>query len=355
MYKNFFGFKERPFKLVPDPAYLFLSKSHEVALAHLNYAVIQGEGFVEITGEIGTGKTTLCRAFLENLDDKTKAAYIFNPKLNSIQLLKAINDEFGISSHADNTKDLIDSLNVFLIEEKSKGANVILVIDEAQTLDNEVLEQIRLLSNLETTKHKLLQIVLVGQPELEERLDSRELRQLGQRITLSSQLIPLSYKEAIQYIQHRISIASRKPSIKFAHAAYKAIYQYSSGIPRLINIVCDRALMTAYVHEQEKITGNIVKSAIKELAGRGNIKRYSFQNRKRAMAKIQMLDGERSESTDIFLTVDELSERLKVHKSWIYAQTRQTGPNAIPRIKVGKYLRFEWIEIEKWIMRQQGE
>lgn len=355
MYKNFFGFKERPFKLVPDPAYLFLSKSHEVALAHLNYAVIQGEGFVEITGEIGTGKTTLCRAFLENLDDKTKAAYIFNPKLNSIQLLKAINDEFGISSHADNTKDLIDTLNVFLIEKKSKGANVILVIDEAQTLDNEVLEQIRLLSNLETTKHKLLQIVLVGQPELEERLDSRELRQLGQRITLSSQLIPLSYKEVIQYIQHRIGIASGKPSVKFARAAYQAIYRYSSGIPRLINIVSDRALITAYVHEQEKITGDIVKAAIKELAGRGDIKRYSFRSRKRAMTKIQMLDGERFESTDIFLTVDELSERLKVHKSWIYAQTRQTGSNAIPRIKVGKYLRFEWIEVEKWIMRQQSE
>ncbi|MBW2252053.1 MAG: AAA family ATPase [Deltaproteobacteria bacterium] len=355
MYKNFFGFKERPFKLVPDPAYLFLSKSHEVALAHLNYAVIQGEGFVEITGEIGTGKTTLCRAFLENLDDNTKAAYIFNPKLNSIQLLKAINDEFGISSHADNTKDLIDTLNVFLIEKKSKGANVILVIDEAQTLDNEVLEQIRLLSNLETTKHKLLQIVLVGQPELEERLDSRELRQLGQRITLSSQLIPLSYKEVIQYIQHRIGIASGKPSLKFAHAAYQAIYQYSSGIPRLINIVSDRALVTAYVLEQQKVTGNIVKSAIKELAGRSDIKRYSFQSRKRAMTKIQMLDGEGSESTDTFLTVDELSERLKVHKSWIYARTRQTGSNAIPRIKVGKYLRFEWIEVEKWIMRQQGE
>jgi excisionase family DNA binding protein len=193
----------------------------------------------------------------------------------------------------------------------------------------------------------------VGQPELEERLASRELRQLGQRITLSSQLIPLSYKEVIQYIQHRIGIASGKPSVKFSRAAYQAIYRYSSGIPRLINIVSDRALITAYVHEQEKITGDIVKAAIKELAGRGDIKRYSFRSRKRAMTKIQMLDGERFESTDIFLTVDELSERLKVHKSWIYAQTRQTGSNAIPRIKVGKYLRFEWIEVEKWIMRQQ--
>ncbi|MBW2011384.1 MAG: AAA family ATPase, partial [Deltaproteobacteria bacterium] len=191
MYKNFFGFKERPFNLVPDPAYLFLSKSHEEALAHLTYAVVQGDGFVEITGEVGTGKTTLCRAFLESLDDDTKTAYIFNPKLDSIQLLKAINDELGINSDADNTKELIDSLNLFLIEKKTQGKNVILLIDEAQNLTREVLEQLRLLSNLETTKQKLLQVILVGQPELREKLDSHELRQLGQRISLSCQLIPL--------------------------------------------------------------------------------------------------------------------------------------------------------------------
>ena len=289
MYNNFFGFEERPFKLVPDPDYLFLSKSHEVALAHLTYAVTQGDGFVEITGEIGTGKTTLCRAFLEHLDDNTKAAFIFNPKLNSTQLLKAVNDEFGISSQADNTKDLIDILNAFLIEEKSKGTSVILVIDEAQTLDNEVLEQIRLLSNLETTKHKLLQIVLVGQPELEERLDSHELRQLRQRITLSSRLIPLSYNEVIQYIQHRVDIASRTPGVQFTRNAYKAIYQYSNGIPRLINIICDRALITAYVLEQKKITGNTARKAIKELSGKGDVKRHGFMNRKSVFALASVL------------------------------------------------------------------
>ncbi len=289
MYKNFFGFKERPFKLVPDPAYLFLSKSHEEALAHLNYAVIQGDGFVEITGEVGTGKTTLCRAFLESLDNNTKTAYIFNPKLNSIQLLKAINDELGISSDADNTKDLIDSLNSFLIEKKAEGKNVILLIDEAQNLTKEVLEQLRLLSNLETTKQKLLQIILVGQPELGEKLDSHELRQLGQRISLSCQLVPLSYKEVIEYIQHRINIASRKPGIKFARAAYRSIYQYSRGIPRLINIVCSRALLTAFSLNKQRITGKIARASIMELAGRGDIKHYSLQKRKKAILFFSVL------------------------------------------------------------------
>ena len=185
MYKNFFGLREKPFKLVPNPVYLFLSRSHEEALAHLNYALTQGDGFVLITGEVGTGKTTLCRAFLDDLKENTEAAYVFNPKLDSLQLLKAINDEFGIDSDADNTKDLIDVLNVFLMRKKAAGCNVILLVDEAQNLSKPVLEQLRLLSNLETNTHKLIQIILVGQPELAEMLETYELRQLGQRITLS--------------------------------------------------------------------------------------------------------------------------------------------------------------------------
>ncbi|MEE8553855.1 MAG: AAA family ATPase, partial [Desulfobacterales bacterium] len=289
MYKDFFGFKERPFNLVPDPVYLFLSKSHEEAMAHLTYAMIQGDGFVEITGEVGTGKTTLCRAFLENLDKNAKAAYIFNPKLNSIQLIKAINDEFGISSEADNTKGLIDTLNFFLIEKKAEGKNILLIIDEAQNLTNEVMEQLRLLSNLETTRHKLLQIILVGQTELGEKLDSHVLRQLAQRITLSCKLIPLSYKEVREYIQHRINIASGKPGIKFARIAYWAIYRYSRGIPRLINIVCDRALLTAFGLDQQRITGNIVRSSIRELTSRSGVRRYSLLKKKKAMLFLSVL------------------------------------------------------------------
>ncbi len=270
MYKNFFGFNERPFQLVPNPAYLFLSKGHEEALAHLTYAVSQGDGFVEITGEVGTGKTTLCRVFLENLGKDIEAAYIFNPRLDSVQLLKAINDEFDISSDADNTKDLIDALNGFLMEKKAEGRKVLLLIDEAQNLSMEILEQLRLLSNLETSTSKLLQIILVGQPELGQMLDSHELRQLGQRITLSCHLSPLDFNETRDYIQHRIQIASRKPGVKLTLGAYYAIHRFSGGIPRLINIACDRAFLTAFGLGKHKVTGTIANMAIRELAGRGD-------------------------------------------------------------------------------------
>lgn len=273
MYNQFFGFKEKPFKLVPNPDYLFLSKSHEEALAHLTYAISQGDGFAEIIGEVGTGKTTICRAFLENLDENTEAAYIINPKMDSTQLLKAVNDEFGISSKGSNTKALIDRLNSFLMGRRAVGKRAILIIDEAQNLDQEVLEQLRLLSNLETTKEKLLQIILVGQPELGDMLDSYELRQLGQRITLSCHIFPLTYEETKDYIQHRIRIASQKPAVKFTRPAFRFIYRFSGGIPRLINIACDRMLLIAFGHNEHKIAGKIAERAVRELAGRGAIGR----------------------------------------------------------------------------------
>lgn len=269
MYKNFFGLKERPFKLVPNPAYLFLSRSHEEALAHLKYAIVQGDGFVLITGEVGTGKTTLCRAFLDGLDENTEAALVFNPTLDSLQLLKTINDEFGIDSDGDSAKDLIDTLNTFLMEKKAAGRKVILLIDEAQNLTQPVMEQVRLLSNLETNVSKLLQIILVGQPELGEMLDSYELRQLRQRITLSCLLVPLTLRESRQYIEHRINIAAQRPAIRFTHTAVRSIYNYASGIPRLINIACDRALLTAFSLNRRRITASIARSAIRELTRPG--------------------------------------------------------------------------------------
>jgi general secretion pathway protein A len=265
MYNKFFGFKEKPFKLVPNPEYLFLSKSHEEALAHLSYAISHGDGFVEIIGEVGTGKTTLCRVFLDNLETSIEAAYIFNPKLDALQLLKVINDEFGIDSTPDNTKDLIDRLNTFLIEKKSAGRKVLVLIDEAQNLSLEVLEQLRLLSNLETTQEKLLQIILVGQPELGEMLASHQLRQLGQRITINCQLTPLTFQETKDYIKHRIALASHRAGPPFDNNSLRAIYEYSRGIPRLINIVCDRALLNAFSRNSFKITGAITKEAITEL------------------------------------------------------------------------------------------
>ena len=276
MYNHFFGFKERPFKLVPNPAYLFLSRSHEEALAHLTYAVSEGDGFVEITGEVGTGKTTLCRAFLETLDDTTKTAFIFNPKLDAIGLLKTINDEFGIDSEKNNTKDLVDVLNSFLIDQKHHGAKVVLLIDEAQNLSADVLEQLRLLSNLETTQDKLLQIILVGQPELGDLLDSYELRQLAQRITLSCHLKPFDKKETKAYIDHRISVASGKVGVKFTKGALRLIYAQTGGVPRLINIICDRALLTAFGLDKKIINIAIVKTAVRELSARKSMQKSGF-------------------------------------------------------------------------------
>ncbi len=277
MYNHFFGFKEKPFKLVPNPDYLFLSKSHEEALAHLKYAAVDGEGFVEILGEVGSGKTMLCRAFLENLDANTESAYIFNPKMDAMDLLKSINDEFDILSDQDSIKALIDTLNAFLMEKRTEGKKVILLIDEAQNLNKEVLEQIRLLSNLETTKDKLLQIILVGQPELGEMLRSYDLRQIGQRISLRCRLRPLSYQETNAYIQHRIHRASQKQVAIFSPNAIRKIYKHSSGNPRLINITCDRALLTAYGLNCHEISSRIAKAAIIELSNHGKIKRYVVQ------------------------------------------------------------------------------
>jgi general secretion pathway protein A len=288
MYNKFFGFKEKPFKLVPNPAYFYLSKSHEEAMAHLNYAISQGDGFVEITGEVGTGKTTLCRTFLESLNGSVEAAYIFNPKMGPKQLLRTIIEEFGIQIRSDNTKDLIDMLNAFLIQKKASGKKVILVIDEAQNLNRNVLEQLRLLSNLETNRDKLLQIILVGQPELSEMLNSHALRQVGQRITLSYQLSPLTFNECKEYIQYRINIAAQRSAIKFDRSAYRQIFKYSKGIPRLINIVCDRSLLTAFVLNQFKITARIARASIKELATHGRVRNYGITTGKWALIGISL-------------------------------------------------------------------
>lgn len=271
MYNHFFGFRERPFKLVPDPDYLFLSHSHEEALAHLRYAVADGEGFVEIIGEIGTGKTLLCRTFLESLGEDVESAYVFNPRMDALDMLKTVCDEFGIpSSPHESIKSLIDALNAFLIEKKAAGKKTALVIDEAQNLSRDVLEQIRLLSNLETTKDKLIQIFLVGQPELGMMLDAWDLRQLRQRISLRCRLNPLTHAETRRYIAHRIQVASPDsgpPAAVFSRIAARRIYRFSKGIPRLVNMVCDRALLVAYTRNRRTVSGQMAASAIRELSG----------------------------------------------------------------------------------------
>lgn len=267
MYNAYFGFKEKPFKLVPNPAFLYLGRSHEDALAHLTYATSEGDGFVEISGEVGTGKTTLCRVFLENLDANTESAYIFNPRLESLQLLRSINSEFGIRSRNQEAtlKDLLDDLNTFLIKKRTDGKRILLFIDEAQNLSAANLELIRMLSNLETTRSKLLQIILVGQPELSEKLERHDLRQLHQRINLTCYLVPLDRRETRAYVDHRVGIAAQKQLDLFTPGAHRAIFKYSEGVPRRINIVCDRALLATYSNNQRRVTRATVRTVVREL------------------------------------------------------------------------------------------
>jgi len=266
MYCQFYHFKEKPFNVTADPAFFFSSHQHQEALAHLFYGVNQRKGIIVITGEIGTGKTTLCRFFLNQLDKTVKTAFILNPYLPQIQLLEAIVKDFGISIKARSKFALIWELNRFLLQESEKNNNVVLVIDEAQNLKIQQLEQIRLLSNLETEKNKLLQIILVGQPELNHKLNLYELRQLKQRIMVRYHISPLLKEEIANYIRHRLEIAGSSGNPKFTSEAILAISEFSKGIPRLINIICDRALLAGFVIQTNIIDIDIIKRCIEELS-----------------------------------------------------------------------------------------
>jgi len=269
MYTSYFGFKESPFNLTPDPRYLFLSPHHREALDHLLYGINERKGFIAITGGIGTGKTTLCRALLDQLNKSTKSALIFNSFINEKELLEIINQEFDI--HLDpgvqTKKEYIDRLNQFLLETFSGGGNAVLLIDEAQNLSLRVLEQIRMLSNLETEKEKLIQIVLVGQSELKELLASSSLRQLNERIMVRYELRPLAHMDIQGYVEHRLVVAGGRGNVRFTKSAFKAIYRYSQGNPRRINAVCDRALLIAYAREKYIISQGMVGSALEEIRG----------------------------------------------------------------------------------------
>ena len=267
MYREFFGLKEKPFNVTSDPNFLFLSHVHREAFAHLLYGIKERKGFLEITGEIGAGKTTLCRALINQLDRKTKSAFIFNSTLPELQLLQAMLEDFGITVARKNKGSLLRQLNNFLIEELSKGNNVILIIDEAQNLKPGILEEIRMLSNLETDKEKLFQIILVGQPELRNKLNSPNLRQLKQRIGVRFHITPLEKDEIGKYIYHRLAVAGSNGEIRFAEDAIAEIYEFSGGIPRLINMICDKALLAAYVMETRIITLPIIEKGIEEIGG----------------------------------------------------------------------------------------
>ena len=268
MYQTFFDLAKKPFSITSSPSFLFLSKRHEEALAHLTYGIKERLGFIEITGEVGTGKTTVCRALLNQLDDKTKTAFIFNSNMSEAQLMQTIIDDFGIKTTQKSKGALFSELNRFLIEQLANGNNVVLIIDEAQNLSQKLLEQVRMLSNLESDNEKLIQIVLVGQPELREKLSSPALRQLRQRIAVRYHIEALNRDEVGQYIQHRLNLAgAAEGSLIFDEGAVDAVYQYSKGVPRLINILCNKALLTGFVLEERGITDSIVQRSISELEG----------------------------------------------------------------------------------------
>lgn len=271
MYCEFFGFKERPFTITPNPRFIFLSKTHKEVFAHLLYGVRLHCGFIEITGEVGTGKTTALRTLLNQLEnDSFRLALIFNPSLTALELLRSINAEFGIESTASTAVDLLHALNSFLLQENAAGRTVVLVIDEAQNLQPAVLEQIRMLSNLETETDKLIQIILVGQPELATMLARPELRQLNQRITVRYHLRPMDFDDTRAYILHRLAVAGSQGSVNFTPWAVRKIYRYSNGYPRLINILCDRSLLVAYTENSRKINLSMVNTAIQELQQQGS-------------------------------------------------------------------------------------
>ncbi|HSN16787.1 MAG TPA: AAA family ATPase [Gammaproteobacteria bacterium] len=267
MYASYFGLSDNPFAITPDPRFLFLSARHTEALAHLLYGVTESGGFIQLTGEVGTGKTTLVRTLLEKLPDNVDAALIINPRVSVLEFLRSICRELDIDwKPAQTSQDLIDALNAHLLKAHEKGRRVVLIVDEAQGLSAEVLEQVRLLTNLETRQQKLLQIILVGQPELRELLGRTELRQLAQRITGRYHLTPLSGSEARAYVNHRLTISGAMAPI-FTAAAMRSLQRISGGIPRLINIICDRALLGAYTHELRQVDAAMVRRAAREVLG----------------------------------------------------------------------------------------
>jgi general secretion pathway protein A len=267
MYQEFYGLREKPFALTPDPQFLYLSESHQTAIESLLYGIQQKEGFMVITGNIGTGKTTICRTVLGRLDKNVKTAVIFNSFLTEEELLESILLDLGFPSKGRSRKERIDALNKLLVHFLSQGKSTVLIIDEAQNLSIPVLEQIRMLSNLETEKEKLLQIILFGQLELDQKLRSPELKQLNQRISIRHRLMPLTQTEMGSYIFQRLMMAGSQGSIIFSKSALHEIYKFSKGTPRLVNLLCDRALLGGFVEQNIHIDRGIIKKAKNSLLG----------------------------------------------------------------------------------------
>jgi general secretion pathway protein A len=267
MYEAFYGFTEKPFNLTPDPKYLYLSPRHTEAVAHLEFGRRERGGFILITGEVGTGKTTLARYFLGGLPANTATAVVLYPALSAVELLRSILDDFHVPVTGNSLKDHVDALHRFLLLARSEGRDVVLLIDEAQDLAADVLEQVRLLSNLETDTEKLIQIVLMGQSELRQLLERTELRQLAQRVTARYHLEPLSREEIGEYVRHRLAVAGGEGKVSFTANALDAVHQRSAGIPRLVNSLCDRALLAGFVKGLREINAGMVRLSAQEVLG----------------------------------------------------------------------------------------
>jgi putative secretion ATPase (PEP-CTERM system associated) len=265
MYEKFFELEKKPFELVPNPEFLFLSKSHKKAIVYLDYGIKEHAGFIIVTGEVGSGKTTIVRNLLKNLDDTVTLSKIFNTKVTSEQLIAMVNDDFGLDAAHKDKITLLRELTDFLIDQHAGGRWPTLIIDEAQNLTGELLEEVRMLSNLETDTSKLLQIILVGQPELRKTLAQPELRQLRQRISVSCHIMPLSRQETEDYIFHRLEVAGNRDAVTFDEGSVDIIYSFSRGIPRLVNIICDFLMLSAYAEETKRMTKELVQEVIGEI------------------------------------------------------------------------------------------
>ena len=358
MYLRYFGLNEPPFSITPDPAFVFLSPRHRDALAHLMYGIGKGGsgGFVQLTGEVGTGKTTLCRCLLEQVPEGTRIALLLNPLVTPRELLAAISEELEIDirGSVDSTRLLVDGLNRYLLDAHMRGERVVVVIDEAQNLSPEALEQVRLLTNLETSKEKLLQIVLLGQPELRELLQRRNLRQLAQRITARYHLSPLGPKDTHLYIRHRMQIAGAQRN-PFRRNAMNALYQRSQGIPRLINIIADRSLVAAFANERLDVTARMVHEAANEVQlGERQVKRVRWPWLAGALGVLAVTALLAVSFSDNWLPVERAAESGKITSTQTMVEEQPEPPVAaqpleaesldkVPEPAVVTVLAYDWL------------